>query len=417
MSLEAAMTPQRKKILLLDTGNEWGGGTNSMLELLKRIDRERFAVYCCFYHNYRRGSGDSIEQVLASLGIPVTFIPQRKQPRWAKLLKELLRSLVFFHRGLRLKATRFVDKLWRIRPNARAIRQLLLEQQSDMLYMNNQPGSNAEGYLAARDLAVSVVQHCRIEPVLDSELVAMVNRRADAVIAVSNGVRDVLLAKGVTAEKCFTVFNAIDIYQPLPEREKMRQQLLNVSENTFVFGSIGSLIARKANHHTLQALAKFAAAFPKADWRMVILGEGPDLAALQQQASQAGLQDRVIFTGFRSNALDYLAAFDVFILASKSEGLPRVVLEAMLLNTAVIGSRVTGTAELIQHNKTGLLFDYGDTQGLFKQMETLWLDAEKRHQLLQQANHHVKAHYAIEHYVAGVETILENAANGNLSHV
>lgn len=411
------MTPQRKKILLLDTGKEWGGGTNSMLELLKRIDRSQFDIRCCFYHNYRRGSGDSIEQVLASLAIPVTFIAQRQQPRWAKLLKELLRSLVFFHRGLRLKATRFVDKLWRIRPNARAIRKLLVQQQSGMLYMNNQPGSNAEGYLAASDLAVSVVQHCRIEPVLDSELVAMVNRRADAVIAVSNGVRDVLLANGVKPEKCFTVFNAIDIYQPLPQRAAMRQQLLNVSDDTFVFGSIGSLIARKSHHHTLQALAKFAAAFPEADWRMVILGEGPEQAALQQQATQAGIADRVIFTGFRSNPLDYLAALDVFVLASKSEGLPRVVLEAMLLNTAVIGSKVTGTAELIQHNQTGLLFDYGDTQGLFRQMETLWLDAEKRHQLLRQANHHVKAHYAIEHYVAGVETILKNAAYGNLSHV
>jgi len=411
------MAPQRKKILLLDTGNEWGGGTNSMLELLKRIDRSQFDIRCCFYHNYRRGSGDSIEQVLASLAIPVTFIAQRKQPRWAKLLKELLRSLVFFHRGLRLKATRFVDKLWRIRPNARAIRQLLIQQQSDMLYMNNQPGSNAEGYLAARDLPVSVVQHCRIEPVLDRELVAMVNRRADAVIAVSNGVRKVLLANGVAAEKCLTVFNAIDIYQPLPERAAMRRQLPDVTDDTFVFGSIGSLIARKSNHHTLQALAKFAAAFPKADWRMVILGEGPELAALQQQAAQAGIQDRVIFTGFRSNPLDYLAAFDVFILASKSEGLPRVVLEAMLLNTAVIGSKVTGTAELIEHNKTGLLFDYGDTQGLFKQMETLWLDAEKRQQLLRQANQHVKEHYAIEHYVSGVETILKTAAYGNSSHV
>ncbi|WP_342754486.1 glycosyltransferase [Pantoea sp. MBD-2R] len=411
------MEQQRKKILLLDTGNEWGGGTNSMLELLKRIDRNQFEIGCCFYQNYTRGKGDSIAQVLASLGIPVTFIAQRKQPRWAKIAKELLRSLVFFHRPLRLKATRYIDTLWRIRPNAQKIRQLLVQQQSDMLYMNNQPGSNAEGYLAAADLPVAVVQHCRIEPVLNQALVNMVNQRADAVIAVSNGVRDVLLQHGVEAKKCFTVFNAIDIWQPLPEREAMRRQLLDVNDDTFVFGSIGSLIARKSNHHILQALAKFVAAFPDANWRMVILGEGPEHDALQRQAQQAGLQDRVIFTGFCSNAMEYLAAFDVFILASKSEGLPRVVLEAMLLKTAVIGSRVTGTAELIEHDKTGLLFDYGDVQGLFEQMKTLWLDAQKRNLLLQQANTHVREHYAIEHYVAGVETILKNAPNGSSSHV
>ncbi|MEM6052783.1 glycosyltransferase [Erwinia sp. P7711] len=409
------MADQRKKILLLDTGNEWGGGTNSMLELLKRIDRTRFDIRCCFYHNYRRGKGDSIGEVLESLGFPVIFINQRKQPRWAKVAKELLRSLVFFSRPLRQKTTRWVDMRWRIQPNARQIRQALVD--SDLLYMNNQPGSNAEGYLAAAGLPVTVVQHCRIEPVLNRDLVAMVNQRADAIIAVSEGVRNVLLANGVKPEKCFTVLNAIDIWQPLPARAEMRQQLLQVSEECFVFGSIGSLIPRKSNHHILQALEKFAAEFPQADWRMVMLGEGPEEAALRRQAAQAGIADRIMFTGFRSNALDYLAAFDVFILASKSEGLPRVVLEAMLLNTAVIGSDVTGTAELISHEKTGLLFKYGDTQALFEQMKTLYLDAGKRTSLLQQANANVKAHYAIEHYVAGVETILQNASHGNSSHV
>nr|WP_200871595.1 glycosyltransferase [Erwinia mallotivora] len=411
------MEHQSIKILLLDTGNEWGGGTNSMLELLKRIDRRRFDVHCCFYHNYRRGQGDSIEQVLNSLGIPVIFIPQRLQPRRAKIAKELLRGLVFFHRGLRQKVTRFVDTLWRIKPNALKIRQLIVQQGFSLLYMNNQPGSNAEGYLAANNLPIAVVQHCRIEPVLNSGLVRMINQRASAVIAVSDGVNQVLLSHGVSAEKCFTVFNAIDISQALPAREAMRQKLLNVPPETFVFGSIGSLIARKSHHHTLQALAKFAAAFPDVDWRMVVLGEGPLHDALQQQAQQSGIAERVIFTGFRDNPLDYLAAFDVFIRASKSEGLPRVVLEAMLLKTAVIGSRVTGTAELIEHNRTGLLYDYGDTDALFAQIKTLWLDTTTRQQLLMQANSRVKERYAIENYISGVETILQNATHGNPSHV
>jgi len=411
------MVEQRKKILLLDTGNEWGGGTNSMLELLKRIDRSQFDLHCCFYHNYSRGKGDSIEQVLTALGIPILFIPQRKQPRWAKIGKELLRSLVFFNRQLRLRATQRVDAVWRIQPNARQIRQRLADGHFDLLYMNNQPGSNLEGYLAAEGLPVTVVQHCRIEPVLNRELVERVNHRVDAIIAVSNGVRQVLLDNGVRPEKCFTVFNAIDIWQPLPARAAMRSQLLQISDDTFVFGSIGSLIPRKSNHHILSALEKFSAAFPAARWRMIMLGEGPELSKLQQQAEQAGIADRVVFTGFRSNALEYLAALDVFILASKSEGLPRVVLEAMLLNTAVIGSRVTGTAELIEHDNTGLLFEYGDVQTLFEEMKTLYLDAEKRSFLLHQANASVKQHYAIEHYVSGVETILKNAAHGNSSHV
>lgn len=414
---DSHLTTQRKRILLLDTGKEWGGGTNSMLELLKRIDRASFDIRCCFYHNYRRGKGDTIAEVLSSLAIPVVFIAQCSQPRWAKVTKELLRSLVFFNRSLRLKTTRWVDIRWRIQPNAQRIRQAIAQYDIDLLYMNNQPGSNIEGYMAATGLAITVVQHCRIEPVLDRQLVERVNRRGDAIITVSNGVRDVLLANGVEPQKCFTVFNAIDTQQPLPDRQTMRHQLLNVGNGTFVFGSIGALIPRKSHHHILQALAKFAAEFPQADWRMVIVGEGPEEQALKRQAAEAGIQERVVFTGFQPDALNYLAALDVFVLASKSEGLPRVVLEAMLLGTAVIGSKVTGTAELISANQTGLIFNYGDTDALFEQMKTLYLDEDKRARLVEQAHANVKAHYAIEHYVAGVEAVLKNTTHGRRPHV
>ena len=83
---------QQKRILLLDTGNEWGGGTNSMLELLKRLDRQRFAVTCCFYKDYRKGrDGRLLSEELAEIGIPLRLLPTRKQPLWAKLAKEVAR--------------------------------------------------------------------------------------------------------------------------------------------------------------------------------------------------------------------------------------------------------------------------------------------------------------------------------------
>ncbi|MCX2194372.1 hypothetical protein LD112_19945 [Pantoea agglomerans] len=67
------MTIIKQKILLLDNGREWGGGTNSMLELLKRIDRQKFDITCCFYHNYSRGNDETIEATLNALAIPVFF--------------------------------------------------------------------------------------------------------------------------------------------------------------------------------------------------------------------------------------------------------------------------------------------------------------------------------------------------------
>ena len=399
------MTQQRRKILLLDNGKEWGGGTNSMLELLKRIDRQRFDITCCFYYNYARGEGETIEKVLNSIDIPVIFIPQRKQPGWAKVSKEVARAFLFFSKAGRKKVTAYIDAQWRIQPNAKRIREIIQRDNYEILYMNNQPGSNLEGYLAAEPLDVAVVQHCRIEPVMSQSISRIVNRVGDAVIAVSHGVERVLLNHGVKKSLCVTVPNAIDIHQPLPSGMAIRRSL-DIEDGTFLFGSIGSLIPRKSCHHTLEALHRFQLQHPEAKWKFVLVGEGADREKLKRQAADYGFADRVIFTGFRNNPLDYLAAFDAFILASKSEGLPRVVLESMLLKTVVIGSNVTGTAELIDSGRTGLLYPYGDTVKLASQLQQVWQDSELRDALIQQAYVRVIDNYAIEHYVAGVETVL-----------
>lgn len=402
------MATAKQKILLLDNGREWGGGTNSMLELLKRIDRNAFEITCCFYHNYTRGNGETIESVLNAMSIPVIFIAQRKQPNWAKLAKEAVRTLLFFNSTLRKRAIDFIDARWRVLPNTRKLRAMLQQGGYDTLYMNNQPSTNVEGYAAARGLNVAVVQHCRIDPFMNGRLVRMINRDCDAVIAVSHGVSNTLRASGVDPERCFTVSNAIDINQPLPDRLAVRQRL-NLGPETFVFGTIGSLILRKSNHHIFQALSRFKQACPDADWKIIVVGDGPEAGPLRQLATRTAILDRVIFTGFQNNAMDYLAAFDVFILASRSEGLPRVVLEAMLVNTAVIGSRVVGTEELISHNDTGLLFEYGDVPQLTQHLITLWQDNALRQRLTHAASARVRSQYAIETYVKGVETILKSA--------
>lgn len=406
------MAMAKQKILLLDNGREWGGGTNSMLELLKRINRDAFDITCCFYHNYARGNGETIESVLNALNIPVIFIAQRKQPNWAKIAKEITRALFFFNRRLKKSAIDFIDVRWRVLPNTRKLRVALQQGGFDTLYMNNQPSTNVEGYAAARGLNIAVVQHCRIDPVMNHRLAQMVNRDCNAIIAVSHGVADTLRASGVAPERCFTVPNAIDIHQLLPDRHAVRQRL-NLAPETFVFGTIGSLILRKSNHHIFQALERFRQAHPEADWKIIVVGDGPEAGPLRQQAARINILDRVIFTGFQNNAMDYLAAFDVFILASRSEGLPRVVLEAMLVNTAVIGSRVVGTEELISHNETGLLFEYGNISQLTQHLSTLWQDHILRQRLINAAAQRVRQQYAIQNYVQGVEKVLKSVAREN----
>lgn len=394
------MSERAGRILLLDTGNEWGGGTNSMFELLKRIDRSRFDITCCFYKDYTQGKdGRRLSAELAGIGIPFVLLPTRKQPPWAKLAKELVRGLLFWCRPWRARAVFAIEMRWRIRPRADALAALLRGERFDLLYMNNQPASNLEGYLAAEQTSVPVVQHCRIEPKLNAVECATVNRLARAVICVSHGVAETLVRQGVRAALCRVVHNGIDTRQSLPAP----QVLPGVPPDARVVGTIGSLIGRKAVDHLLRAVAKLP---PDLTPFVLIVGEGPEETALRQLAGTLGLEARVIFTGFRKQPLPWLAAMDVFVLASPSEGLPRVILEAMLLARPVVASNVTGSREVVVAGETGYLYPYGDIDALAVHLAALLHDPARARVLGEGGRRRASAEFSIEAYVAGVTQVL-----------
>ena len=390
-----------KRILLLDTGNEWGGGTNSMIELLKRLDRTRFAVTACFYHNY--GHGDStLREALAAIDIPLLILPTRSQPWWAKLAKELARGFLFWHKPWRAAAVFKIELAWRIRPRACALAELLRTGGYDLLYMNNQPASNLEGYLAAEATGVWVIQHCRIEPRINRVERDIINRMAAAVICVSHGVKDALLRQGVQPALCQVVHNGIDTRQPLPEP----QPLPGVAPDTPVIGTIGSLIKRKSVDHLLRATARLPQDLKP---HLLIVGEGPEAAALRQLVEELGLAGRVTFAGFQKRPLSWLAAMDVFVLSSPSEGLPRAILEAMLLEKSVIASNVTGSKEVVVHGETGYLYGYGDIDSLAALLADVLRNPAKRQALGNAGRRRASADFSIDAYVAGVTKILEAA--------
>lgn len=390
-----------KRILLLDTGNEWGGGTNSMIELLKRLDRTRFAVTACFYHDYRQGDS-TLREALAVIGIPLLILPTQRQPWWAKLAKELARGLLAWHRPWRAAAVFRIELAWRIRPRARALVDVLRKGNYDLLYMNNQPASNLEGYLAAETAGVPAVQHCRIEPKLNAIERDAVNRVARAVICVSQGVADRLVAQGVRRELCQVVHNAIDSRQELP----VAQPLAGVAPGVPVIGTVGSLIQRKAVDHLLRAVARLP---PEHAPHLLIVGTGPEAPALRRLAEELGLTRQITFAGFQKQPLPWLAAMDVFALTSPSEGLPRVILEAMLLAKPVVASNVTGSKEVVVHDKTGYLYAYGDIDALAAHLARLLHDPAQRQVLGAAGRRLVSADFSIETYVAGVTNILEAA--------
>lgn len=388
-------------ILVLDTGNEWGGGTNSLIELLKRIDRKRFSVTACFYNDYPKADS-SLSRELSSIDIPLVLLPPLRQPLWAKLSKEIVRGLLVWCQMWRKAAVFFIEQRWRIAPRAKQLVELVQDGGFRLLYVNNQPSSNLEAYLAAEKLGVPLIQHCRIEANLNDREVAVVNRVARAVICVSHGVAESLEKQGVIASKLAVVCNAIDGQQLLPPPEP----LPDLPKDAIVIGTVGSLIKRKAVDHLLRAVAILG----DARVHVLVVGAGPEKAVLCALAAEIGIDHQVHFVGFQKTPLSWIAAMDMVVLSSAREGLPRVVLEAMLLSKPVIASRVVGSRELVVDGGTGYLYDYGDIATLAERLQILVANPNLRQRFGCSGRERVLQDYSIERYVVSVETILASGA-------
>jgi len=390
----------KKKILILDTGKEWGGGTVSLLELLKRIDRKKYEFAALFYHNYKKGTDSDIKSELEK--IDVEFIHVEIKKRFiAKAMKEIVRGVLWPLPKTRKKFIAFHDHNERIQPAARAIASVLDEGDFDMLYLNNQPSSNMEGMLAAGFSGTLCVQHSRVEVALTPDEVEEVNRVVDKVICVSKGVMESLVNSGVRAERCAVVHNGVDPkLTPARPPEKVRKEL-GLQTGEFLVGTVGSLIKRKRVNILLETIAILKK--NGQNIKCVVVGAGPEEGALKEHANSLGISELVTFTGFSTDPLSFISAMDVFVLSSEAEGLPRVVLEAMVVAKPVVAARVTGPAELVVNDETGFLIEGGDAKNFANKVSTLLNSAQTRRRMGSEGRARVCEKFSMESYVKGVE--------------
>jgi glycosyltransferase involved in cell wall biosynthesis len=125
-------------------------------------------------------------------------------------------------------------------------------------------------------------------------------------------------------------------------------------------------------------LVRALAALPSGSFEALIVGDGPDRGALEAEIRRLGLAERVRLAGERRDVPALLAASDVFVLSSASEGLPVSVLEAMAAELPVVASAVGGMHELVVNGETGLLVPPGDVDELAAALGRLIADRDLR---------------------------------------
>ena len=171
------------------------------------------------------------------------------------------------------------------------------------------------------------------------------------VIAVSETVKKSLIRHSIKEAKIDVLYNSIDLSQFRSSHHSSRiREEYGVPQDAFLYLFIGRLIHQKAIDVLIEAFKKV-----DAETYLLIVGQGKDQDILEQEVKKNGLEKRVIFAGVRNDIPQVFSSSDCFVLPSRYEGLPLVLVEALARGMAIIVSDFEAAKEIITHRKNGLI--------------------------------------------------------------
>jgi sugar transferase (PEP-CTERM/EpsH1 system associated) len=179
---------------------------------------------------------------------------------------------------------------------------------------------------------------------------------------------------GIPADKVTQIYNGVD-------GERFRA-LSRRDQTPVSIGTVGRLATVKDQRQIIRALVHIFTRRPalRESLRCIVIGDGPERAALEAEAFSSGVSAEIEFRGDRSDVPAQLAAMDVFLLPSLNEGISNTVLEAMASGLPVIATDVGGNPELVQPGVTGTLVPVGDAEALAEAVLALLDDPARRAQ-------------------------------------
>ena len=305
--------------------------------------------------------GDLAER-LRDLEIPLTLLPEQR----------LQRTLNPRRLGAQLGWLR------EVRRTARAVAQ---ETGADLLHANSLAAALA---LAQRGPALPpLVWHCR-DLLMPRPALRWLAPRCAGIVAISHVVDQAIRQAAPARARCAVIYNGVEAEDLRPTRAPgaVRQEM-EIPAEAEVVVSVAQLTPWKRLELAVEAARLLSAERPGLRWWIV--GEAFPEDAEYARRLRESAPGQVIFTGYRREAPDLVAAADVFAHAATAEPFGRAVLEAMALGTPCVGPRAGGIPELLEHDVSGWLVEPGDAAALAAGVERLLGDPALRERLARAA--------------------------------
>jgi sugar transferase (PEP-CTERM/EpsH1 system associated) len=224
-------------------------------------------------------------------------------------------------------------------------------------------------------------------------MVRCLSRLVDRFVCVSEAVTELSRQQGIPGRKLSTILNGIDVSRfayngPNPDGSIVTVARLGPEKD------VGNLVRAAA-------LGMRAAA----DLRVEVAGSGPCWDHLKSLAAELGVSQRVAFLGEVRDVPAVLARARIFVLPSRSEGIPLTVLEAMARGLPVVATRVGGLTEVVIEGETGLLVPPADPARLAEAILTVWRDAGRGEAMGRAGRRRVEEHFDVRRMVAQYEVL------------
>ena len=251
--------------------------------------------------------------------------------------------------------------------------------------------SDLYGLAAARRLGIPAVSTChgwiandlkgRIYTSVDKFLL----RFFDRIIVVSARMQAHLASRGIPVHKIDLIQNALVVENYRPDRgDRTARAEWGIPEHHKLVGKIGRLSPEKCQDLFLRAAAELLR--QDRDISFVLIGIGPEEERLRVLSAELGITKHVVFAGYRGDMERVYNSLDLVVQSSSTEGMPNVILEALLMRVPVVATDVGGTAEIVSDGKSGRLIPPNDAGALVAGMrEALtgrlvdeWVDAGER---------------------------------------
>lgn len=359
------------RVMFLQTDMRIGGAEMITANIIRRLDRRRFAPeLCCL-----KDRGELGESLASEIPVHSNLLSSKYDLRIWPRLTSLLRK--------------------------RKVDAVITVGAGDKMFW---------GRLAARRVGVPVVLsalHSTGWPDGVGRLNRMLTPITDAFIAVADSHGQFLATNlKIPRDRVVAISNGVDTtrFAPYPDIAAVRSEL-GIGPSDPVVGIVAALRPEKNHELFLEMAHRVTKQLPNA--KFIVIGDGPCREAIEKRSNELGITDNILMLGSRSDVPQLLAAMDVFALTSHIEANPLSILEAMSVGRPVVATNVGSIHEAVAEGQTGYLVPPGDADQLTERVLDLLRDPLACRSMGQVARAAVVNHWSIEAMVHGYERLIE----------